>query len=228
MVEFAKYQFDVGLRTNERDAMLEFWQNEIGLTYDGKLGIGGGTQQHRHSHSGSILKINHSRDEIPEASPSGYARLLIAKPGVEAPQDCQDPDGNRVTLLPPGTRGITQLGLIVNVSDLSKHKVFWGDVIGLAPAPRAGGNAFQLGDSVLILEEVPGFEAGGFDGKGFRYMTLQVWDADKAHSEIIAKGGHEAALPMTHGEVARYSFVTDPDGNWIELSQRASLTGPVV
>jgi hypothetical protein len=23
----------------------------------------------------------------------------------------------------------------------------------------------------------------------------------------------------------RYSFVRDPDGNWIELSERASLTG---
>jgi lactoylglutathione lyase len=32
---------------------------------------------------------------------------------------------------------------------------------------------------------------------------------------------------MTLGEVARISFVLDPDGNWIEMSQRASLTGPV-
>jgi lactoylglutathione lyase len=26
----------------------------------------------------------------------------------------------------------------------------------------------------------------------------------------------------------RYSFVRDPDGNWIELSERASLTGKPV
>lgn len=227
MVEFAKYQFDVGLRTNDRDAMLAFWQNDVGLNYDGKLGIGGGTQQHRHSHGGSILKLNHSRDEIADAPPAGYAKLLIAKPGLEVPKDLADPDGNIVTLLPPGTGGITQWGLEVSVSDLAEHKAFWGEVIGLPAAPRAGSNAFQLGDSVLILKEDPSFKAGGFDGKGFRYITLQVWDADKAHKEIVAKGGHEAALPMTHGQVARYSFVTDPDGNWIELSQRASLTGPV-
>ena len=29
------------------------------------------------------------------------------------------------------------------------------------------------------------------------------------------------------GDTAYISFITDPDGNWIELSQRASLTGPL-
>jgi hypothetical protein len=31
--------------------------------------------------------------------------------------------------------------------------------------------------------------------------------------------------PFTLGSTARISFVADPDGNWIEISQRASLTG---
>jgi lactoylglutathione lyase len=30
---------------------------------------------------------------------------------------------------------------------------------------------------------------------------------------------------VTLGSTARISMVRDPDGNWIELSQRASLTG---
>jgi hypothetical protein len=29
------------------------------------------------------------------------------------------------------------------------------------------------------------------------------------------------------GDTAYISFIRDPDGNWIELSQRASLTGPL-
>lgn len=33
------------------------------------------------------------------------------------------------------------------------------------------------------------------------------------------------AAPVTLGKVARICFVRDPDGNWIEISQRASLTG---
>ena len=40
-------------------------------------------------------------------------------------------------------------------------------------------------------------------------------------------GGREALPPTTLGKVARISFVMDPDGNSIEISQRASLTGPL-
>jgi hypothetical protein len=40
-----------------------------------------------------------------------------------------------------------------------------------------------------------------------------------------ASGGREALAPTTLGTTARISMVRDPDGNFIELSQRASLTG---
>jgi lactoylglutathione lyase len=42
---------------------------------------------------------------------------------------------------------------------------------------------------------------------------------------VLAHGGREARAPVTLGSTARISMVRDPDGNWIELSQRASLTG---
>ncbi len=38
-------------------------------------------------------------------------------------------------------------------------------------------------------------------------------------------GGREAMPPTTLGTTARISMVRDPGGNWIELSQRASITG---
>jgi lactoylglutathione lyase len=31
--------------------------------------------------------------------------------------------------------------------------------------------------------------------------------------------------PTTLGTTARISMLCDPDGNWIEISQRASITG---
>jgi lactoylglutathione lyase len=31
--------------------------------------------------------------------------------------------------------------------------------------------------------------------------------------------------PVKLGDVAHISFVRDPDGNWIEISQRKSITG---
>ena len=40
-----------------------------------------------------------------------------------------------------------------------------------------------------------------------------------------ARGGREALAPTTLGTTARISMVRDPDGNWIEISQRASITG---
>jgi len=42
---------------------------------------------------------------------------------------------------------------------------------------------------------------------------------------VLARGGREALKPVTFGTTARISMVRDPDGNWIELSQRASITG---
>ena len=64
-----------------------------------------------------------------------------------------------------------------------------------------------------------------FEGKGWRYITFQVFEVDQEHANVIAHGGREALAPETLGSVARVSMVRDPDGNWIELSQRASLTG---
>jgi lactoylglutathione lyase len=62
-------------------------------------------------------------------------------------------------------------------------------------------------------------------GPGFRYITIQVWDVDAEHAGIVDRGGAEGRPAITLGTTARISFVRDPDGNWIEISQRASLTG---
>jgi hypothetical protein len=38
-------------------------------------------------------------------------------------------------------------------------------------------------------------------------------------------GVREGLAPITLGDVARISMILDPDGNWIELSRRASIVG---
>jgi catechol 2,3-dioxygenase-like lactoylglutathione lyase family enzyme len=43
----------------------------------------------------------------------------------------------------------------------------------------------------------------------------------------LSLGATEGRGVVTLGETARISFIRDPDGNWIEISQRASLTGPL-
>ena len=110
-MQLAKPRFDVGLYTNRRDEMLAFWQREVGLPFDHTLKLGGGRQQHRHDLLGSVLKINHARDPLPEAPPSGYRELLIVRPGLAEPVRLADPDGNRVVLVPPGMHGIERIGI---------------------------------------------------------------------------------------------------------------------
>ena len=85
---------------------------------------------------------------------------------------------------------------------------------------------FLAGDTVLIVEPAPDApHDASIDGKGWRYVTFQVFEVDREHAHVLAHGGREARAPVTLGTTARISMVRDPDGNWIELSQRASLTG---
>lgn len=61
-----------------------------------------------------------------------------------------------------------------------------------------------------------------------RDAMLEFWQqgAGLPYEELLkVGGGDEGRPPATLGKVARISFVKDPDGNWIEISQRASLTG---
>jgi lactoylglutathione lyase len=62
-------------------------------------------------------------------------------------------------------------------------------------------------------------------GHGWRYITFQVFNVDEAHAKVLAARGREGLAPVTLGKTARISMILDPDGNWIELSQRASIVG---
>jgi len=84
-MELAKTHIDVGLFTNNLEPMLAFWQHEVGLPFEELLPTGGGNRQHRHAMNGSILKLNHARDPLPDAEPAGYRELLIARTGIAAP-----------------------------------------------------------------------------------------------------------------------------------------------
>ncbi len=87
-------------------------------------------------------------------------------------------------------------------------------------------NVFRWATTLFFLKENPHREfAREMRGTGYRYMTVQVWNVDEEHRRAIDRGGKEGRAPATLGKVARISFIRDPDDNWIEISQRASLTG---
>src|SRR5947208_1929575 len=84
----------------------------------------------------------------------------------------------------------------------------------------------RLGDSLLLLEEDRAATVAPVrQARGWRYITLQVADIDAVHDELRNKGVREGLAPITLGDVARISMILDPDGNWIELSRRASVVG---
>jgi catechol 2,3-dioxygenase-like lactoylglutathione lyase family enzyme len=225
-MNLAKPRVDIGLNTNNLDAMLAFWQDEVGVPFDHVLPIRKGMKQHRHDAAGSVLKINHHEAALPQTPPSGYAELLIARDGLSAPRTLRDPDGNAVTLVPRGLHGVEQIGIRLKVRDLAAHRRFYAEGLGLAEEPAANGAAFRAGETVLLLEQSPDAPADAkMEGKGWRYITFQLFKCDAEHARILAHGGREAVAPVTLGTTARISMVRDPDGNWIEISQRASITG---
>ncbi|MFZ3004953.1 MAG: hypothetical protein WA047_02170, partial [Phenylobacterium sp.] len=147
-MELAKPRVDIGLSTNHLEPMLAFWQGEAGIPFDHLLKIRRGQDQHRHDALGSVLKINHHADPLPDTPPTGYRELLVARPGLTAPKALTDPDGARVTLVPPGYQGVTQIGIRLAVRDLAAHRKFYTQGLGLTEETP---DAFRAGETLLIL-----------------------------------------------------------------------------
>ena len=165
-MKLAKDYIDVGLQTNNLEPVMAFWQEQVGLPYEELLKVGGGTHQHRHSLNGSVFKLNSVRDPLPAGDPTGYTELLIAKPGIEAPQSLVDPDGNRVTLVPEGHLGITHIGIRMTVSSLAAFRHFYNDILQIE---QLDDQRFRWGTTVFLLEEDPNkAPTQEMRGKGYR------------------------------------------------------------
>jgi lactoylglutathione lyase len=225
-MRLAKPHIDIGLFTNNGEAMLRFWQDVVGLEFEETLAVGGGALQHRHAMNGSVFKLNVVRDPLPsDAAPSGYQELYIAQEGLAEHQSLVDPDGNRVTLVPLSEQWLHGIAVRLHVRDASEFHRFLGEAMQFE---AAGSHAYQCGDSIVLFDEVADLQpVGPMRAAGYRYLTVQVWDADAEYRGIIERGGGPGREPVTLGATARFGFVRDPDGNWIEISQRASLTGPL-
>jgi lactoylglutathione lyase len=186
---------------------------------------------------GSVLKINHSRDPLPARIAGGYRMLSISDPRTPMPLPMQDPDGNDIELLPSGQRGVNQIEIQIGVTDEAAFEHFYADAI---QAERLAAGRFKLGETIISFKHDPAAARGpkspsaratdviaSMRAVGMRYITVQVRDVDAEHRRFMSMGVWEGAAPVSLGAVARISFIRDPDGNFIEISQRASLTGPI-
>ena len=150
-------------------------------------------------------------------------QVRIAREGLAEPRALADPDGNRVLLVPPGHEGVTGIAVELVVNERDAHDRFWRHAMQFdSPAP----GVYQCGDTrVIVVGESKVERCDDWRARGWRYTTVQVRDCVREHEGILARGGTEGATPRLLGETVRFSFVRDPDGNFIEISQRASLVG---
>lgn len=214
-MKLAKDCLDVGLYTDRYDEHHAFWVERLGLPYEELLKAGRGIHQHRVGLNGSVLKLNDSREPL-EDSRSNFLRLEI---GGELYEIFRDPDG-----LDVWTR-----------QDVDTIAIHWAssDPDRLAGLLRDGfdavhvrDNRWKVGTTTLVLH--PGGQPmGPLRSRGFRYLTVQVWDVKAEHARLCELGWREMTAPIRLGDTAYISFVLDPDGAPIEISQRASLTGPL-
>jgi lactoylglutathione lyase len=211
---------DVGLYTNALEPMLAFWRGEAGARFEGLNPMAPGRMQHRHDLNRSVLKINHYEEPLAEAAPSGYAEVLVARPGIGEPRRLTDPDGNPVTLVPPGRFGVEAVGVRVRANDPDAHGRFYVDALGMTPID-GGRGGYRLGESVVLVEEArERVVEAPMSARGYRYLTLAVVDCREAHAFALAGGAREGAPVRGFRDGIFFSLLRDPDGNWIELAQR--------
>lgn len=221
-MRLAKQHIDIGMFTNDIAAHRTFWGERCGLRLDHELDFGNGMVQHRYDAHDSVIKVNHYPTPFPPTKPTGLVGLTIARAGLPA-WEGQNPGGELVQLVPPGTDGVVGISITLSTPDPERMMHFYTHALEFEPIAS---RVVRCGDSLLFLVEGPGgSEMDTFIGPNFRYLTVQIFDADAECDAIVRRGGKLVQPCVSFPKVARYGFVADPDGNWIEISARASLTG---
>lgn len=221
-MELAKPQLDVGTMVNNWEASEIFWRDTVGVTYEKFEKIGGGVRQHRFGANGTVVKVNHSRSDL-AIDPTIHRRLRIASDRVDEPTILHDPEGVEVELVPQSFDDVTGIEVINATSTSSEVSRFWVDGIG---AEEVGFNRFLIGDSLVRCVHIPEtIPSTVRRAAGFRYLTVQVMDVDREYARLVELGFTGEQPPVSLGTTARISFVRDPDGGYLEVSQRAEFTG---
>ncbi|MDH5289350.1 MAG: VOC family protein [Acidimicrobiia bacterium] len=231
-MRLAKPHVDVGFMTNDWERAERFWRDDVGLPFEEWIRVGGGVRQYRFGCHGSVVKVNHARHPLASQAdaPTVYRALRIASDRVTAPTALSHPDGVPVALVPTGHHDIVGIKITVASADPDEARRFWVDALGADDLTSGDpdDNRYRLGDTLIRCVHEPGLAPmSEREAVGLRYLTVQVFDVDAEHTRITGLGFPEAWAPLTLGTTARVSFVRDPDGGFVEISQRASLTGPL-
>lgn len=222
LVRLAKDRLDVGLMTDDPE-MAAFMADDVGLGDPEILRVTRTVTQHRFDVDGSVVKVN-MVDGLDTDRRSGYEGIVVADTTATLVRELTGPDGVAVTVAPPEHLGVHQLGIALAVPDLDRSRAYFADTLGWA----VDGDVVTLGATrVLLAESGTAPDPVEMPVRGWTYLTVQIHDCDHETAVAIERGATLAHPAVTMGEVARFSMIADPWGNQLELSQRASLTGPL-
>ncbi len=143
-----------------------------------------------------------------------------------------DPDGNMIEVVDmapnPEPKTLDRVAIGLTVSDVEKSRTFYGKVLGLTEQPTQelpnGGTkySFLAGPTVIkfwqAAPNTPKKTGPTQDLTGIRYFTFMVKDVDAAQKLLIERGAKVMMPPTDFGRLARIMFISDPDGNFIELA----------
>lgn len=133
-----------------------------------------------------------------ESPPSGCRELLIARDGLSKQRFLTDPNGNKVRLVLPDILDFGAAGIWMLVRDVASFHDFLGRVLGLPRVAPVGPNARRFGETVLMVEADQNADPrSAKQGKGFRYITMQVRKADLEYGVILSCGGEAGMEPKT-------------------------------
>jgi|SRR3954451_18025935 catechol 2,3-dioxygenase-like lactoylglutathione lyase family enzyme len=118
---------------------------------------------------------------------------------------------------------------ILVVSDASRSRDFWVDVLGAELYREYGGTSVVLTFAGTWLLLVTGgaptadkpdvtFAPPPDPATVSHAMTLRVADCRAAYEALLARGAEFLTPPVDHGSEIR-CFLRDPDGHLVELSQ---------
>ena len=215
-----KPALDVGFQIAATDpsVMLAYYRDVIGVHFDHDLPLGGGRMQSRHTWGDSVIKLNHRRDAVPHAPATGWSALKLLGPGAS---DGQHRPGRNVVARAPAEVGGRRSQLTVR--DARASLAFFA-ALGLPLAGErigVGASAIRVRDD-RQTRATPDSRAGpcALHHAADRPRRPGACHVARSTQAPRGKGGTAHA-----GTVARISFVVEPGGNWIELSQRASIVG---
>ena len=127
----------------------------------------------------------------------------------------------------------------IRVTDLERSSNFYREVFGLKEVARGDNTSAGKGPYVLLRDEfsgqklelnyyVPGskFATPYLAGEGLDHISFRVDDLSRFAAVLASAGVHDAPGSPNHtlANGHRVAYVTDPDGNWIEIYEHPGET----